>query len=92
MKRLELDLRTSISFRAETTKNEEEINDELVQRVRSSIGSIASFKIAGAVRALPRTRSGKIVRKSIASLARSKLVEVNLCAIRCEEAMQRAKC
>lgn len=60
----------------ETAKNEEQINEEIVARVRSLIGPIASFKIAAAVRALPRTRSGKIIRKSIADLARSKLVKV----------------
>ncbi|XP_076244347.1 acyl-CoA synthetase short-chain family member 3, mitochondrial [Calliopsis andreniformis] len=63
-------------MRPETTKNEEKINEELVQRVRNSVGSIASFKIAAAVRALPRTRSGKIIRKSIATMARSKLVKI----------------
>lgn len=58
-------------------KNERQINEELVTRVRNLIGPIASFRIAAAVRALPRTRSGKIIRKSIANLARSKLVKVN---------------
>lgn len=60
----------------EAEKNEKQINEELVARVRTSIGPIASFKIAAAVKALPRTRSGKIIRKSIANLARSKLVKV----------------
>ncbi|XP_076669967.1 acyl-CoA synthetase short-chain family member 3, mitochondrial [Andrena cerasifolii] len=64
-------------MRPEATKNEEEINEELVQRVRSLIGPIASFKTAAAVTALPRTRSGKIIRKSIATLARSKLVKIS---------------
>ncbi|XP_053981523.1 acyl-CoA synthetase short-chain family member 3, mitochondrial [Hylaeus volcanicus] len=64
-------------MRPETTKNEKEINDELVFRVRSLIGPVASFRIAAAVRALPRTRSGKIIRKSIATLARSKLVKIS---------------
>ncbi|XP_076634515.1 acyl-CoA synthetase short-chain family member 3, mitochondrial [Colletes latitarsis] len=61
----------------EATKNEEQINEELVSRVRALIGPIASFRMAAAVRALPRTRSGKIIRKSIATLARSKLVKIS---------------
>ncbi|XP_017793400.1 PREDICTED: acyl-CoA synthetase short-chain family member 3, mitochondrial [Habropoda laboriosa] len=63
-------------MKQETMKNEEQINEELVARVRSLIGPIAYFRIAAAVRALPRTRSGKIVRKSIANLACSKLVKI----------------
>ena len=45
--------------------------------VRHLIGPIAAFKIAAAVKALPRTRSGKTCRKSISNLARSKVVKVN---------------
>ncbi|XP_076167653.1 acyl-CoA synthetase short-chain family member 3, mitochondrial [Ptiloglossa arizonensis] len=64
-------------MKPEATKNEEQINEELVSRVRALIGPIASFRTAAAVRALPRTRSGKIIRKSIATLARSKLVKIS---------------
>lgn len=62
---------------ADSQKNEEEINQELVASVRRLIGPIAAFKVAAAVKALPSTRSGKICRKSIANLARSKIVKVN---------------
>lgn len=62
--------------REDATKNEEEINQELVARVRSMIGPIASFRLAAAITALPRTRSGKIIRKSIATLARSKQFKI----------------
>lgn len=58
-------------------KTEEEINGEIVDEVRKLIGPIASFKIVAAVSALPRTRSGKIIRKSIAHLARSMLVKIS---------------
>ncbi|XP_050454414.1 acyl-CoA synthetase short-chain family member 3, mitochondrial isoform X1 [Cataglyphis hispanica] len=58
--------------RDDAISNEEEINQELVARVRSMIGPIASFRVAAAVTALPKTRSGKLIRKSIATLARSK--------------------
>ncbi|XP_043282355.1 acyl-CoA synthetase short-chain family member 3, mitochondrial [Venturia canescens] len=59
-----------------TTKSEKTINEELIYRVRQLIGPIASFKIAAAVSALPRTRSGKTCRKSIADLARSRPVKI----------------
>lgn len=62
--------------RNDTISNEEEINQELVARVRSMMGPIASFRVAAAVTALPKTRSGKIIRKSIATLARSKLFKI----------------
>lgn len=58
--------------RDDAISNEEEINQELVARVRSMIGPIASFRVAAAVTALPKTRSGKLIRKSVATLARSK--------------------
>lgn len=61
----------------DATKNEKEINEELVARVRSMMGPIAALRMAAAVKALPRTRSGKIIRKSIAELARSKLVKIS---------------
>jgi propionyl-CoA synthetase len=42
---------------------------ELVQIIRSNIGAIANFKQAAIVKRLPKTRSGKILRKSIRNLA-----------------------
>lgn len=44
--------------------------------VRELIGPIASFHKAAAVANLPRTRSGKTLRKSMANLARGKLVKL----------------
>ncbi|XP_014259510.1 acyl-CoA synthetase short-chain family member 3, mitochondrial [Cimex lectularius] len=58
-------------------KNEEEINQELVKLVRELIGPIAALRICVCVSALPRTRSGKIPRKSIADLARNKPVTIS---------------
>lgn len=57
-------------------KNEEEVAKELVRMVRDLIGPIAAFKTAVAIRGLPRTRSGKIARKSISDLAKNKYVKV----------------
>ena len=44
--------------------------------VRELIGPLAAFRLSAAVRGLPRTRSGKTSRKSIADLARNKFVKV----------------
>jgi propionyl-CoA synthetase len=42
---------------------------ELVQRVRDEVGPVAAFKDVDVVPALPKTRSGKILRRSIRALA-----------------------
>nr|CAD7571444.1 unnamed protein product [Timema californicum] len=57
-------------------KSEKAISHELVLMVRELIGPIAAFRLSAAVSGLPRTRSGKIARKSIADLARSKSVKI----------------
>lgn len=57
-------------------KSHADINSELVTLVRDLIGPIAAFQITAPVKALPRTRSGKIARKSISDLARNKFVKV----------------
>lgn len=59
-------------------KNEYQIGCELIQLVRELIGPIAAFRLSAAVIALPRTRSGKTTRKSIADLARNKKIKVTL--------------
>lgn len=59
-----------------TTNKNEDINQELIANVRQLIGPIASFRIVGSVNALPKTRSGKIMRKAIAKLANSEQVKV----------------
>jgi propionyl-CoA synthetase len=47
------------------------IVDEVVERVRSSIGPVAAFKIACVVARLPKTRSGKILRGTMRKIADS---------------------
>ena len=42
---------------------------DLVSRIRNSIGPVAAFKSAAIVKRLPKTRSGKIVRGTIKSIA-----------------------
>jgi propionyl-CoA synthetase len=66
-----------IHFPSSDAKRDEcEVTRELICMVRELIGPIASFNKAAAVDGLPRTRSGKTLRKSIADLARSKLVKL----------------
>ena len=43
--------------------------DELIAAVRDEIGAVASFKLADIVAALPKTRSGKILRKTMRAIA-----------------------
>ncbi|MEM9716204.1 MAG: propionyl-CoA synthetase [Pseudomonadota bacterium] len=51
------------------TKSDEEIVAECVAKVRSEIGPVAAFKLAIVVDRLPKTRSGKILRGTIAAIA-----------------------
>jgi len=50
-------------------RNEEEIVQELVQRIRDKIGPVAAFKKALVVKRLPKTRSGKILRGTMTKIA-----------------------
>ncbi|WP_417694256.1 propionyl-CoA synthetase [Roseibium sp.] len=54
----------------------EEIEKELVQRVRQEIGPVAAFKIAITVERLPKTRSGKILRATMRQIADSQEVKL----------------
>jgi propionyl-CoA synthetase len=47
----------------------EELRGELVAAVRADIGPVASFKEVDVVAGLPKTRSGKILRKSMRAIA-----------------------
>lgn len=47
----------------------DEIVKECVQRVRDQIGPVAAFKLACVVDRLPKTRSGKILRGTMAKIA-----------------------
>jgi propionyl-CoA synthetase len=58
-----------IVLKAGIDRKEEEIIEELVQRVRDHIGPVAAFKMAKVVQRLPKTRSGKILRSTMASIA-----------------------
>lgn len=50
----------------------EGLADELVALVRDEIGAVACFKLVDVVQALPKTRSGKILRKTMRGIAHGK--------------------
>lgn len=54
------------------TKSHEDIRSELIQKVRQDIGPVAAFKSVAIVDKLPKTRSGKILRGTMRSIADSK--------------------
>jgi propionyl-CoA synthetase len=55
--------------KAGVERGESELVRELVERVRDSIGPVASFKTAVVVNRLPKTRSGKILRGTMKKIA-----------------------
>ncbi|MEQ9501185.1 MAG: propionyl-CoA synthetase [Deltaproteobacteria bacterium] len=54
---------------AKATRSEEEIEAECKQRVRDRIGPIASLSHVLVVKRLPKTRSGKILRRTMRAIA-----------------------
>ncbi len=56
-------------LKAGVTKDPEAIAAELVQMVRDQIGAVACFRQAIAVKRLPKTRSGKILRGTMRKIA-----------------------
>jgi propionyl-CoA synthetase len=58
-----------IVLKSGVSRDVSEIEAEVVRLVRDKIGPVAAFKIAIAVGRLPKTRSGKILRATMRSLA-----------------------
>jgi propionyl-CoA synthetase len=56
--------------------SQDKMQEELISIIRKNIGAVACFKQAGIVKRLPKTRSGKILRKTIRKLARETEVAV----------------
>ncbi len=56
-------------LKAGVERDESELVAELVLRVREQIGPVAAFKSAVVVKRLPKTRSGKILRGTMACIA-----------------------
>ena len=57
-----------VVLKAGVERGHDEIEGELVALVRERIGPVASFKTAQVVPALPKTRSGKTLRRAIQAL------------------------
>lgn len=58
------------------TIDELQLQQELVQKVRERIGAVASFKDAVVVQRLPKTRSGKILRKLLRNIANNEEYQI----------------
>jgi len=58
-----------VVLKAGAQRDPDEVSSELVQLVRDQIGAVASVKDVAVVGALPKTRSGKILRKTMRSIA-----------------------
>ena len=58
-----------VVLKAGTTVSEETLRAELVAAVRKEIGPVAAFRDVSVVDGLPKTRSGKILRKTMRGIA-----------------------
>ena len=54
---------------ADDPESVDAVAKELIQRVREEIGAVAAFKDVTVVGGLPKTRSGKILRKTMREIA-----------------------
>jgi propionyl-CoA synthetase len=54
-----------VVLKSGVTISEEDLSKELIQMIRVSIGAIACYKDTYIVQRLPKTRSGKILRKNL---------------------------
>lgn len=57
-------------------KSRAKLSVELIKLIREIIGPIASFKLVAPVENLPRTRSGKTLRKAMADFAKNKKIQL----------------
>jgi propionyl-CoA synthetase len=74
-------LKGQIPFASVVIKNGSEISDEelekqIIQKVREKIGAVASLKNVMVVKRLPKTRSGKILRKLIRTILDGKEFQI----------------
>ena len=61
-----------VVLKAGVDRKSEDIISELVQMVRQELGALACFKEAAVVKALPKTRSGKILRSTMRKIVDGK--------------------
>ncbi len=64
-----------LCLKADSELDHQQVINECVAQIRSSIGPVATFKRAIVVERLPKTRSGKILRAVLSKLADEKHVE-----------------
>ncbi|MEU1448697.1 AMP-binding protein [Streptomyces mirabilis] len=57
-------------------RDHDDVTRELVELVRARVGAVASFRTALVVAQLPKTRSGKILRRTLRQLADGEQVQV----------------
>ncbi|KAF2365284.1 AMP-dependent synthetase/ligase [Trinorchestia longiramus] len=57
-------------------RNEKELAQELIAHIREHVGPVAAFKHCAIVKELPHTRSGKVPRGSISTLARGEKMTI----------------
>lgn len=57
---------------AGVTDSEQQVVSEAIAKVRNEIGPVAAFKLCAVVKRLPKTRSGKILRATMRSIADGK--------------------
>ena len=58
-----------VVLKAGVDRDREQLQAELVQLVRDQIGAVAALRDVAVVPALPKTRSGKILRKTMRGIA-----------------------
>jgi propionyl-CoA synthetase len=58
-----------VVLKAGVERDREQLQAELVQLVRDQIGAVAALREVAVVPALPKTRSGKILRKTMRGIA-----------------------
>lgn len=57
--------------REKCLKTSAKLSAEIIQKIREVVGPIASFRLVAPVKSLPRTRSGKTMRKLMADFAKN---------------------
>ena len=58
-----------IVLKSGVTKSTDQIESEIIQKVRDEVGPVAGFKLALTIERLPKTRSGKILRGTMRAIA-----------------------
>lgn len=58
-----------IVLKSSAKKTQEEIIKEVIASVRDRLGAVANFRACGVTPGLPKTRSGKVLRKTIKAIA-----------------------